>query len=407
MMYAPGTVLRMGEPHMDRVLPPVTSFVDPVQSPSYRGLLEGQMEGPMESDVSGVERRMRDMDTRTIENRNFEWTQDDNQRYHQNYFSNSSPGSGHWPDVVPNEVQPSLQGQGVIPSHGYPLTYGVNDSHWDYQRTANNELLLTNTGLSANVDNHPSALPRAPPDVSIPPPRALPGRAPVTRRSRGHRGGRQREKTPPFESDQERRQWMKERRKKDIHNKIEQRRRYNINDRIDDLGSLLRKGGHDIRHNKGAILRETIVYIRALRDYLAGLEKVEERAEELNRTNETILLRIQRMQSFLQSRGYSPSNDLCSRPAAPSVDHQEWTSLDQLPVYPNVMRETPQRGNAVSAPYPEAPLVKQESPGSLTPLYAPSGATMAGAGGGGGEGLPSGCENPSTGYYQMQGQYQF
>ena len=51
--------------------------------------------------------------------------------------------------------------------------------------------------------------------------------------------------------------------------------------------------GHEIRQNKGAILRETIVYIRALRAYLAGLEQMEERAEELNRTNETIILRIQ------------------------------------------------------------------------------------------------------------------
>jgi len=120
----------------------------------------------------------------------------------------------------------------------------------------------------------------------------------------------------------------------------------------------------------------------------------------------TVVL-LQRMQSFLQSRGYSPSNDLCtSRPPAPPVDLQEWTSADQLPVYANMKDIPPERGNAVSTPYPEAPVVKQESPGTLTPLCAPGGVTMAGAGNGE-EGQPSICENLSPGYYQMRGQYQY
>lgn len=38
--------------------------------------------------------------------------------------------------------------------------------------------------------------------------------------------------------------WAKERQKKDNHNKIERRRRYNINDRIKELGTLLPKEGN-------------------------------------------------------------------------------------------------------------------------------------------------------------------
>ena len=75
---------------MDRVLPPVTSFVDSVQSPSYRGLLEGHMEGRMEADVNEVEGRMRELDTRArtgYENSNYAWTTNNNHRFHQNYLS--------------------------------------------------------------------------------------------------------------------------------------------------------------------------------------------------------------------------------------------------------------------------------------------------------------------------------
>ena len=56
--------------------------------------------------------------------------------------------------------------------------------------------------------------------------------------------------------------WTKERQKKDNHNKIERRRRYNINDRIKELGTLLPHEDsryHDImrdmKHNKGTILQ--------------------------------------------------------------------------------------------------------------------------------------------------------
>ena len=57
---------------------------------------------------------------------------------------------------------------------------------------------------------------------------------------------------------------LKDRQKKDNHNLIERRRRFNINDRIKELGSLLPGADPDIRHNKGSILKATVDYIKKL-----------------------------------------------------------------------------------------------------------------------------------------------
>ncbi|OUC46985.1 Fe-S protein assembly co-chaperone HscB [Trichinella nativa] len=59
---------------------------------------------------------------------------------------------------------------------------------------------------------------------------------------------------------------MRDRRKKDIHNMIERRRRYNINDRIKELSTLLPKScTEEMKLNKGSILKASVDYIRQLR----------------------------------------------------------------------------------------------------------------------------------------------
>ncbi|CAJ0569560.1 unnamed protein product, partial [Mesorhabditis spiculigera] len=59
--------------------------------------------------------------------------------------------------------------------------------------------------------------------------------------------------------------FYRDRRKKDIHNMIERRRRYNINDRIKELGLMLPKGSsEDMKLNKGTILKASCDYIRQL-----------------------------------------------------------------------------------------------------------------------------------------------
>lgn len=59
-------------------------------------------------------------------------------------------------------------------------------------------------------------------------------------------------------------QFAKDRQKKDNHNAIERRRRFNINDRIKELGTLLPKQDPEMRPNKGTILKCSVDYIQSL-----------------------------------------------------------------------------------------------------------------------------------------------
>ncbi|CAB1314749.1 unnamed protein product [Coregonus sp. 'balchen'] len=67
---------------------------------------------------------------------------------------------------------------------------------------------------------------------------------------------------------------VKERQKKDNHNLIERRRRFNINDRITELGSIIPKSSDpEMRWNKGTILKTSV-------DYIRKLQKEQQRAKE-------------------------------------------------------------------------------------------------------------------------------
>jgi len=77
---------------------------------------------------------------------------------------------------------------------------------------------------------------------------------------------------------------QKDRQKKDNHNLIERRRRYNINDRIKELGTLLPKENdeyfdlvREVRQNKGSILKASVDYIRKLKVDQARAKFLEEK----------------------------------------------------------------------------------------------------------------------------------
>lgn len=108
---------------------------------------------------------------------------------------------------------------------------------------------------------------------------------------------------PPLD-EQEIQVWAKERQKKDNHNKIERRRRYNINDRIKELGTLLPHDDsryHDIvrdmKHNKGTILKASVDYVRTLKREVAKLPDMERKHRELEGENRRLSLQIQQLTS--------------------------------------------------------------------------------------------------------------
>ncbi|KFV71690.1 Transcription factor EB, partial [Dryobates pubescens] len=95
-------------------------------------------------------------------------------------------------------------------------------------------------------------------------------------------------------TDAESRALAKERQKKDNHNLIERRRRFNINDRIKELGMLIPKANDlDVRWNKGTILKASVDYIKRMQKDLQRSRDLENHSRRLEMTNKQLLLRIQ------------------------------------------------------------------------------------------------------------------
>lgn len=110
--------------------------------------------------------------------------------------------------------------------------------------------------------------------------------------------------TPPNMSEEDARMWAKDRQKKDNHNMIERRRRFNINDRIKELGTLLpRNYDQDMRQNKGSILKASVDYIRRLRKDQDKLRTTEERNHQLEKNNQRMTLKLHQISAVLKQRG--------------------------------------------------------------------------------------------------------
>merc|ERR1712038_920111 len=93
---------------------------------------------------------------------------------------------------------------------------------------------------------------------------------------------------------------QKDRQKKDNHNMIERRRRFNINDRIKELGTLLPKQQdqyydivRDVRQNKGSILKASVEYIKKLKSDQHKKRLLEEKVRIMESQNRKLLLKLQ------------------------------------------------------------------------------------------------------------------
>nr|XP_020028348.1 transcription factor EC isoform X1 [Castor canadensis] len=96
----------------------------------------------------------------------------------------------------------------------------------------------------------------------------------------------------------------KERQKKDNHNLIERRRRYNINYRIKELGTLIPKSNDpDMRWNKGTILKASVEYIKWLQKEQQKARELEHRQKKLEQANRRLLLRIQELEIQARAHG--------------------------------------------------------------------------------------------------------
>lgn len=102
---------------------------------------------------------------------------------------------------------------------------------------------------------------------------------------------------------------IKDRQKKDNHNLIERRRRFNINDRIKELGVLVPKASDpEMRWNKGTILKASVDYIRKLQKEQQRARDLEDRQRRLESTNRSLMLRIQELELQVRLHGLSSSS---------------------------------------------------------------------------------------------------
>jgi hypothetical protein len=83
---------------------------------------------------------------------------------------------------------------------------------------------------------------------------------------------------------------------------VERRRRFNINDRIKELGTLLPKTNeflfdiiqdlHIRQPNKGTILKSSVDYIRCLKHEVNRLKRNEQKQKDLDNLNRRLITRI-------------------------------------------------------------------------------------------------------------------
>lgn len=138
-----------------------------------------------------------------------------------------------------------------------------------------------------------------------------------------------------FCKDAEARALAKERQKKDNHNLIERRRRFNINDRIKELGTMIPKTNDlDVRWNKGTILRASVEYIKRMQKDVQRSREVETNYKRMEMANKQLLMRIQELEMQARLHGLPSSSPSGLNPAdlmAPFIK-QETSPDETLPL---------------------------------------------------------------------------
>ncbi|XP_022334409.2 uncharacterized protein LOC111131265 [Crassostrea virginica] len=113
-----------------------------------------------------------------------------------------------------------------------------------------------------------------------------------------------------FMSAEEEESWRKSRRKKDNHNIIERRRRYNINDRIKELSSLLPAIiPSELKKNKGSILKATVGYIKELKIKEQKMHYLEDSKKHLHNKYQKLLFRTFQSELKLKLHGLTEDSD--------------------------------------------------------------------------------------------------
>lgn len=179
-----------------------------------------------------------------------------------------------------------------------------------------------------------------------------------------------------FPVESEVRALAKERQKKDNHNLIERRRRFNINDRIKELGTLIPKSNDpDMRWNKGTILKASVDYIRKLQREQQRAKELENRQKKLEHANRHLILRIQELEMQARAHGLGLNAPaLCSAVVSGPGIKQEPSLADchqdLFPLHTQQQHHsgcTSDPAQLINLELSEGPSTHTEGQGSITP----------------------------------------
>lgn len=127
---------------------------------------------------------------------------------------------------------------------------------------------------------------------------------------------------------------VRDRQKKDNHNMIERRRRFNINDRIKELGTLLPKTNeflydiiqdlHIRQPNKGTILKSSVDYIKCLKYEVNRLKRNEQKQKDWDNQARRMITKIRELELLAKNNGIPIEEfDLNSKEEPTSVADEE------------------------------------------------------------------------------------
>ncbi|XP_066489527.1 transcription factor EC [Tiliqua scincoides] len=143
----------------------------------------------------------------------------------------------------------------------------------------------------------------------------------------------------------------KERQKKDNHNLIERRRRYNINYRIKELGTLIPKSNDpDMRWNKGTILKASVEYIKWLQKEQQRARELERRQKKLEQANKQLLLRIQELEIQVRAHGLPIMSSISTVDLANHLMKQQAYPEDNSVDYPQQLAVALEQRSDLSDP---------------------------------------------------------
>uniref|UniRef100_A0AAY4EDW2 BHLH domain-containing protein n=1 Tax=Denticeps clupeoides TaxID=299321 RepID=A0AAY4EDW2_9TELE len=171
-----------------------------------------------------------------------------------------------------------------------------------------------------------------------------------------------------FPVEAEVRALAKERQKKDNHNLIERRRRFNINDRIKELGTLIPKSNDpDMRWNKGTILKASVDYIRKLQREQQKAKELETRQKRLEHANRHLMLRIQELEIQARAHGLAlGSSALCSSElVARAIKQEPGIGECTAELYPHQHHSSPDLSRPTTLDLNDGTISYSDSPSDL------------------------------------------